>query len=210
VYEYKAWKYLYPPRPEHVVTSDLLRLYEGRGWVAQYKKNGTCVTVTIAPEGKVTVCDRRGGVLKSWQCTARLKDILRAQVPAQRWTMLVAELMHSKTPTIKDTLYIRDIIVYQDTHLIGTTFTERQLILDALFPREGAESYSHWQLTEGVWRAKVLTSGFEALFLSIKQPKIDEGLVLFDPNGKLKWCVKPTSNESWQVKCRHPTKNYQF
>jgi hypothetical protein len=210
MHSYTSWQYLYPPRPEHVITSDVIALYEQRGWVAQYKKNGTCAVVTISPTGDVTVHDRRAAKLKSWQCPKDLANILRARVTQKRWTMLIAELLHSKTPTIKDTLYVRDIIVYQNTHLVGTTWQERQVILDAIIPRSGAETYSHYEVDEGLWRAKTLQGNLTQLFLAIDNPKIDEGLVLFDPAGKLKWCIKEGGNASWQVKVRYPTKNYQF
>jgi len=207
--DYSSWKYLYPPRPEHVITSDLLPLYESRNWVGQYKKNGTCVTITIDPKGSLLVCDRYGNKLKSWQCPPWLGLFILNNVPNKRWTMLVAELLHSKTPTIKDTLYLRDVIVYQNIHLIGTTFNERQHILGGLFSERIKEEYSHWEITSNIWLAKNFDSNFAEKFKKIKDPRIDEGLVLIKPDAKLKWCLKEGSN-SMSVKCRYPTKNYQF
>jgi hypothetical protein len=216
--DYTAWKFLYPPRAEHVVTSDMLPMYEQRGWVYQYKKNGTSTTITIDPDGNVRFMTRHGDVHRAWVCPTWLQVALLQYVPAKRWTMLVAELMHSKTPTIKDTLYIYDVIVYQSQHLIGYTLNERLKILDGVFPRTEDEAdvvninwqRSHWVIQNGIWLAKTFTQGASEAFHGIKNPKIDEGLVVKDPKSKLKWCNKATANEAWQVKVRYPTKNFQF
>jgi len=207
---YSTYTYLYPPRAGHVITSDLLHMYEERGWVAQYKKNGTSTTITIDPLGNVKFMTRHATAHKAWQCPTWLQVALLQYFPAKRWTMIIAELLHNKTPSIKDTLYIYDVIVYQNTHLIGSTFNGRQKILDGIFPHEGKEADSHWEISAGIWRAKNLTSGFHKAFADIADPKIDEGLVVKDPAAKLKWCNKAENNTSWQVKCRYPTKNSQF
>lgn len=210
IMNYKEWKYLYPPRPEFVITSDMLPMYEARGWYHQYKKNGTCTTVTIDPKGNVKFMSRHATAHKAWRCPEWLSLAIAQYFPRKVWTMAVAELLHSKTPTIKDTLYFHDIIVAHSMHLIGSTFEERQAILDGYLPMEGAEAQSHWVLQAGIWRAKNIPTGHADAFLGIRNASIDEGLVLKDPKGKLRWCNKADANNSWQVKCRYPTKNYQF
>jgi len=186
-------------------------MYEKRGWWAQYKKNGTCTTITLDPAGDLKFMTRHAEKHKAWQCPPWLGAFLLNIMPAKCWTMLVAELLHSKTPTIKDTLFIHDVIVYKSTHLIDSSFAQRQIILDGILPTaEATEHYSHWEIAAGVWRAKNLKSGFVEAFDNIKNPRIDEGLVVKDPAGKLKWCIKEDANKSWQAKARYPTKNYQF
>lgn len=209
--EYKSWTYLYPPRPESVVTADMLPYYQKRGWWAQYKKNGTNSLVVVSPKGEVDFWTRHGTRHKAWNCNAYLKSYILDVVPRRSWTILVAELLHNKTQSIKDTLYFHDVIVYRNEHLVGTTFAMRQVLLDGVLPLgNAAESHSHWVLTHGVWRAKNMTKDFLKTFKSIKDTKVDEGLVVKNPEGKLVWCLKPGVNSSWQVKVRYPAKNYQF
>lgn len=207
---YSEYKFLFPPRPEHVVTSDLIEHYEGRGWKYQYKKNGTSTVITISPKGEIDFRTRHGDKHKAWSCPESLRHALLARVPAKRWTVLVAELLHSKTPTIKDTFFIYDLLVHQSTHLIDVSLEERLLILDGMFPCQGAEAQTHWVLCEGIWRAKTFERGGSKAFSTIRNAKIDEGLVFKDPKAKLKWCYREKANSSWQVKVRYPTKNYQF
>jgi hypothetical protein len=208
--QYETGQFLFPPRPEHVITSDMLGFYQSRGWVAQYKKNGTCTIIIIDPIGDVKFVTRHGKPHRAWSCPEKLKKTLSVLAPQKRWTVLVAEVLHSKTPTIKDTIYIHDIIVHQNVHLVGSSFAERQKILDWIIPQKGIEAYSHWEFEPGIWRAKNLSEGFEKAWVSIWNPKIDEGFVLKNPDATLKWCVRENSNSDWLVKVRYPTKNYQF
>ena len=45
----------------------------------------------------------------------------------------------------------------------------------------------------------LFTEGFKELFTGIKDVTIDEGVVLKDPEGKLKVCDMQKANEHWQV-----------
>lgn len=209
--KYDTWKYLYPPRPKNVITHDILPLYEARGWTAQIKKNGTNSIIAVAPDKTVYWRNRHAENHKSWTCPKQLADDLADRCPSGVWTMMVAEILHLKTVDIKDVVYVHDLIVYQSIHLVGETFETRQRMLDFILPTQGAaEGPNYYVLSKGLWRAKNFTKGFVSLFQGIKNPRVDEGLVLKNPKGQLKWCVKPDANSSWQVKCRYPTKNYQF
>lgn len=208
--DYSEWKYLYPPRAEHIITRDVIKMYEMRGWWGQYKKNGTSTTVTVDPQGNVRFMTRHAEPHKAWQCPTWLLASILERVPKNVWTMFVAELLHSKTPSIKDTLFIYDVVVYKSQHLVGTSFQERQKILNSIFPCEGKEEYSHWELCAGVWRAKNLTQNLTEVFQAIEDPKVDEGLVLKNPKDVLDPGTQQKNNTRWQVKVRYPTKNYQF
>jgi len=209
--KYDSWKYLFPPRPESAIPPDMLAFYEKRGWVCQYKKNGTCTIIGVSPDRKLIAINRHQENHKAWQLTQHIKDALRSIFTKPLWYVVVAEIMHSKTPTIKDTIFIHDILVHESEYLVGTTFKERQEILNP-YLLTNVETKTHYVCdTDGkVWFAKIYDKGFADLFRSIKEPKIDEGLVLKDPNGKLRSCDRADANSSWQVKCRHSTKSYQF
>ena len=208
---YKEFQYLYPPRPEHVLSSDRLPYYEKDGWVAQYKKNGTCTIVATGPDGKggmqFIAMNRHKENHKAWQLTTDIKEALSKLLPHHCWTVLVGEILHSKTPTIKNTIFFHDILVMNGEYLLDTTFAQRQIWLTALLP-SNVESYSHYAVTEHVWRAKLLVKDFAKHFESIKNQVVDEGLVLKKPNAKLKMCDSEKTNSGWQAKVRYAKKHY--
>jgi len=209
--KYDSFKYLYPPRPEAAIPPDMLEWYEKRGWVAQYKKNGTNTIIAISPDKEFTAMNRHAANHKAWQLTSYIKQELVRLFLEEYWIVLVAEIMHSKTKTIKDTIFIHDILVYQNEFLIDSEFETRQKLLDSKLITK-VETQTHYVCDKDnkIWYAKRFTKDFEKLFFDIKDPTIDEGLVLKNPKGKLSSCSKPTSNESWQVKVRHNSKKYNF
>jgi len=210
MWEYNQFKYLYPPRPEFVLTSDRIPFYEKDGWVGQYKMNGTNTILAMSPEGSFTAMNRHNEEHRAWQLTEEIKTSLRQLLPKGSWTVLVGEIMHSKTPTIKNTIYFHDVLVHQSKHLVGMTFKDRQILLEKLLPSNGKEDKSHYFVTDRIWRAKLITKNIHKHFVEIEDPKILEGFVLKLPTGKLKPCYTENNNTSWQYKIRYPTKNYQF
>ena len=208
---YDSFKYLYPPRPEFILSYDRISFYERMGWFGQYKKNGTCTILALSPSGDFTAMTRHAEAHKQWEMNASLKKSLRSILPQGEWIVLVSELLHNKTVSIKNTLYIHDILVYNSEYLLGSTLKSRQVILDKILPYHD-EEYSHYVLDPNnkLWRAKNFTKDILKQFQSITDPKIDEGIVLKDPTGKLSLCDKPDSNKSWQAKVRYATKNYSF
>jgi hypothetical protein len=209
--KYTDFKFLYPPRPETAVVTAMLSYFEKQGWVAQYKKNGTCTIVGIAPNKDVILMNRHGESHKAWFITEHLKGELARLFPENKWFLLVAEIMHSKGPTIKDTLFVHDMLVWKSDMLLDSTFKERQDILDNRLITN-VEGHSHYVLDDKnkLWYAKRFDKDFKKIFNSIRDPKIDEGLVLKDPEGKLRNCLTPTDNSYWMVKCRHKSKGYAF
>jgi len=206
---YEKWGYMWPPRPEHALTSDRFGYYEVQGYWAQYKKNGTCMIVWYTPNGDFILYNRHKEPIKNWDLPTAVKAKLKELLPKGKWTVLLAELMHHKVAGIKNTVYFHDILVHESVLLAGETFEKRQEILSKLLPA-GAEAYSHYVVSEGIWRAKNFKSDFLKIFKSIKNQKIDEGLVLKNPTAQLKHCYKADSNAGWQIKFRYPTKNYNF
>lgn len=213
--EYNEFSYLFPPRPEHKVARGLLSHYERLGWHAQVKKNGTC-TVIFAKGDQVIFKTRHaeeqkdGDDHKMWTPKQAHIDFFRG---SDKWNVYVAELLHSKTPHIKDDLYIFDQIVQDGVQLVGTTFAERQALLRARFAGEIEEHKAdarrdQLRIHKHVCLAKNFKSGFDKLFDTLKPE--DEGLVMKKPDAKLEACFKVTSNAAWQVKSRVPHKNYSF
>lgn len=208
-FPYKAWRYLYPPRPKYILTYDRIPYYEGKGWVAQYKKNGTCTVVGVSPEGKFHAMNRHAQQHKAWHMTPHIKKELLKRLPKGVWTVLIGEILHSKTKEIKDTIYFHDVLVHNSEYLIGSTFMERQQILETLLPG-GKDKGSYWELDKKLWRAKLITKNILDHFHNIEKIRVDEGVVLKNPTGKLRLCNKEDNNLDWQFKVRYAAKNYQF
>ena len=202
---YITFQYLFPPRPEKAISRDLLPIFERRGWVGQYKKNGTNTIIYHEPEHKLQYWNRHEKT-QSWNSIPAIDQFFKELFPNQ-WFVLVAELLHQKHPAVKNTLFIHDILVCQSELLTDITYEDRLKILSNLFPTN-VEAASHTVVTENIWVAKTFKKDFVGLFNAIKDPKLDEGLVLKDPNAKLKSCNKADTNSGWQIKCRYATKNY--
>ena len=211
---YPDWSFLYPPRPEKAILPSLIPSFETRGWVSQYKLNGTCTFIGVDPQGGLHTLTRHNTPHKMWKPSERTKA-LAAFCPRGQWTVFIAELLNDKTPLIKDTLYLFDIIVSSSLQLVGTTFQERQDFLSELmFPKgiqdpksnwwEKSPEKSHAVVAPGIWLAKTQRTGLRDIFTQIRDAgdKSVEGLVLKDPKGVLEYAYRAGSNQGWQCKCR--------
>lgn len=207
--KYTQYGYVWPPRPETAIPSDMLGYYEKERWVAQIKKNGTCSLIFVSPEGEVIFKTRHNDDHKAWSPLPEHKEFFRS-ISGGQWAVFEAELLHNKGNTVKNTFYIFDIIVWQGDYLTGTTFAERQGLLQNIFKDDmQTGTVDHWNITDKIWLAKPITSNFLELYESLTHQE-DEGLVLKNPEAKLKLCNKQNANGGWQVKCRRQHKNYSF
>lgn len=209
--KYQKFQFLYPPRPENAIPSAMLTYYEGRKWLAQFKKNGTNTEIAISPDKQFFMKTRHNTDHKQWSLTPHIQKELIRLLPEKEWFVICCELLHNKTKEIKDTIYIFDVLVWKGEFLYDSTFAERKKLLDDRLITN-VEAVSHYVCDNAgkIWYAKAFDKDFKALFAAIKDPNVDEGLVLKDPNGKLEACAKPTDNAHWQVKCRHTKKGYAF
>lgn len=206
---YTEATFLYPPRPINKILPELLDFYEKRGYWAQIKKNGTCSILGVSPTGEIYTKTRHGEDHRIWRSSEESLQPFKSRANS-KWRIYVVEILDAKTPHIKDSIYIHDIIVNNNEILEGSTFSERQKLLRSIFQYLTQGGFGYDKITEKVWLAQLIKKKFKAIFDSIKNPKVDEGLVLKDPNGKLKPMWREDTNSGWQVKCRKPHKNYSF
>ena len=224
---FDSYTYLWPPRPEKAIPPTMLSYYESKGWLAQIKLNGTCNVLAVNPERHIVAMSRHKEPHKLWTPNADSERAF-AHLPGNGWYVFVAELLHSKVadPGLKNINYIHDMLVADGEMLNGSAYQARLDFLYALFSRhidaqEQPDSISHTVIDANTWLAKSHCSGlailggtmmgdFEKLFAETAKHKEMEGLVLKDPEAKLKLCVKADSNSAWQVKCRNPSKAYSF
>lgn len=185
--------FFYPPRPENAIAPGLLKYYENLGWWAQIKKNGTCTVVSVDRESNVTFKTRHNEDHKAWAPTEAIIEYFE-QFPD---SIFAAELLHSKHHSVKNTMYIFDIMRLEGHDLTGSTFEFRDTLLLTL-PE-----------TEHVLIAKTYVRDFSALYGGLANA-IDEGLVLKNPKAKLERPTRKSANTDWMVKCRRETKNYGF
>jgi len=204
--------FLAPQRAEHKILPAMLDGYEKRGWWAQVKKNGTNSIIEVLPDGNIRSWNRHGEPHKQWQ----FSDGSRAaflNLPKGHY-VFNAELLHSKTPHIKDVNYLHDLLVFRGEHLIGVSYTTRYELLMELF-RElflkgpalnvvDPNMNSHFVVDRHTWIARNINN-FSEQFLSLRARE-DEGIVVKDPCA----CLGFRSNPSWSYKCRVPHKNYGF
>lgn len=197
----------WPPRPTKAVMPDFLKIIERQGWICQVKKNGTCTVLDYDPATqKVQAWTRHGEAHKNWSpdlttpCLRKLKELKGGRY------QLVGELLHSKVPGIKDTLYLFDILIADGKSLVGTDYQTRFALLHSLWPK--LHETPHYDAVDTrLWIATAYTSGFRVLFDSLVYPE-DEGVVLKNPKAPLDPCVRELSNTKWNLKCRKPTANF--
>jgi hypothetical protein len=201
--EYNEYNYLFPPRPENAIPKDLIHVYEKKGYIAQLKKNGTC-TVIFINDGEVIYKTRHNENHKGWTPKSAHMNFFKT---LKGWNVIVAELLHNKVSTIKDHLYMFDILVHENKYLIDCTLAERLEILHSLW-EHNEQSDGRLMINNNFSIAKTYKINFRDIFNNLG--KEDEGIVLKDPTSKLKSCSRATANNSWQVKCRITHKNYSF
>ena len=199
---YNKLAYITPPRAEQAIPKSFLSIWEGEGWIAQVKKNGTNTVIFVDPDKNMTFMSRHGTELKAWSPTTSSTKIFK-DLPDDKWYVFNAELMNNKTKNVKDTLYIFDILVYHDQYLLGTTYSQRYKLMMNMF-LTGKEQCveSHFVLNNNAWLARNIASDFSSVFKKLKNDE-DEGLVLKNPNGQLTF----DKNDEWMVKCRRTQGN---
>lgn len=203
---YTEFSYLWPPRPETKIARPQLEFFRTRGYWAQKKKNGTC-TLIFCRGNEIMYRTRHpnlnNGEHQLWAPSGDHNVFFAGR---KKWSVFVAELLHSKTKHLKNELYIFDQLVHDGVQLIGSTFAERQQLLHDQF--SGADEGDQVRVAPRITLAKCFDEGFTELFSALKPE--DEGLVLKNPSAVLSACIRQDSNTAWQVKCRIPHKNYGF
>ncbi len=203
---YDAYTYLFPPRPEVKVPRGMLTYYEKLGWWAQKKKNGTNTPVFTNGTQVIFKTRHLDEDHKMWSPKPEHIDYFRQLAKNGKWHMFCCELLHNKTQHIKDHLYIFDIIVKDGVQLVGTSLAQRQnTLMEGVV---GDDMDDRIEVSPYISVAKCYKTGFVELFDHLA--KEDEGLVIKDPNAKLKPCFREGGNGLWQVKSRIPTPNYSY
>lgn len=197
--KYTEYSFLFPPRPEKMILSSMLGIFEQKKYVAQIKKNGTGSIIAISPDKEIFLKTRHGSDHKMWIPPEGMFDPFYS-LP-NRWYYFCFELLHSKTKHIKNTMYLHDILVSNNNYLLGITYEARHNLLQRLFRKVQDVTSQYMMITDNIWIANNYNLGFENLFHSLHASE-DEGLVLKNPAAELSLCTKEDSNSHWMIKCR--------
>ena len=189
---------IYPPRPEQLISYEELNRYEMMGYLAQIKMNGTCSIFETQPSDPFCYT-RHQTPHKLWRpAISKALDPIKSLRPD---TILVGELLHSKVAGgPKDTIYLFDIVQLEGRNLVGEPLELRLKMLENLFKFQKVQPF-YYEVTDQLWVVKSFYNDFLKVFQNLEKPWY-EGLVLKNPNAKLKSCLKKSENSAWQVKCR--------
>lgn len=215
---YEKYMYLFPPRPIETTHHKELGKFDNGLYMAQPKYNGTCCNVFISPK-ELHVMNRHKTPI-----TSNYSDVdFRGMYRGDGWMVVSGEFLNKNKIGENNNPFnlkfvIWDILVYNSEYLIGSTFLERMQLLEQLYPSvqmrvgDTFEGYRHLCITDhkNIFKAPCYDSKFEALYKMIVDVDLYEGLVLKRSNAKLTLGLTEKNNNTWQIKCRKPTKNYQF
>ena len=179
-------------------------------FLAQPKLNGSCMELYMNGE-EVIVMNRHKKVMNHKLDVEELKSLYRG---SGEWMVLIGELMNKNK---KDELgkhwnhkfVIFDILVFDGDYMIGSTFEERAILLEKLYPKEEIKLFLS-KVTENCYRVISLIGNFKNIYDKIIPYDMYEGLVLKRKDGKLENGASAKNNTRTQLKCRKPTKNYSF
>lgn len=215
---YDKYSYLFPPRPVNTTHFTQLGIYDNGQFIAQPKYNGTCCNVFIS-KTELVVMNRHKRNITSNYSEIDLKGLHKGD----GWLVLCGEFLNKnkkgedgKPFNLKFVIW--DILVYDSKYLLGSTFSERMALLEQLYPcvkmvvGKELNSLSHLCFTnyKNCYKAPCYEYGFDVLYNSIVDTDLYEGLVLKRKDAKLSYGLTERNNSDWQIKCRKPTKNYDF
>lgn len=196
-------RFVSPPRPDLAVSPDMLPIFEKQGYALQVKKNGTYALIFVEGDGRVWSLNRHGEPHKAWEMGKENEAFFSAF--AARAPVFCAEILHSKVPGIRDTIYVHDLISLDNKSLIGTTYQERyHHLLDLMWEPKAAETFCYYLVRSKIWLARNIYKDFLSTFKGLSSPE-DEGVVVKKTSAR--WY--PGKN-SWCVKARRPNKNLSF
>ena len=208
---YLNFQYLFPPRPEIKAPHSVIKQYEGQNFIAQPKLNGSCA-VLFTDGHQVIMMNRHKDTFSRDLLID--KEELKKLHKGEGWLVLTGEYMNKSKKDSQGKLFngkfvIFDILVYQNQYLTGSTFSERQILLDNLYSLKPYDKFIS-QIESHLYRVNNITTNITQSWEEIIKTDMYEGFVLKKPTGSLDTGYRSDNNTGWQLKIRKPTKNYQY
>lgn len=211
--KYDKFTYLYPPRPTTAVEylGDTYQGLKSRNWITQFKLNGSRNMIYISPDGDIEFWNRHGERPRNYTPPDWLLDELREHVSwgAGKWTVIDGELLHLKHASVKNTLYLFDILVLNSELLLYQDYAIRYEKLINILSPLGYDDIAS-RVSEHIWVANNILPADWDNYWSLTQNPIIEGFVFKNPKGVLKPMFTAKNNSDWMVRCRKSTKSYAF
>lgn len=206
--KYDNFKYMYPPRPEYVISPDQLTKYE-KDHLVQPKLDGTCCLIFI--KGNEFKYYGRHKNENFTNFKLKFSDLEILKCGNDNWNVIVGEYLNKNKKGIdgkpwNHKLIIFDILVYNGEYLLDTTFEERIKLLDNLFGKIDENQYLY-KITDNIFRVKSFYDNFLERWNDITKTEVFEGFVLKKKQQKLTKGLSEKNNLSH--KCRRTTKNYR-
>ena len=174
------------------------------------------------PDGRIEFYGRKKEKLPRYRPPASMIAELRGlNLVSGRFHVLDGGLLHYKTPRVKNTLVLWDILVHESSYLLGTGFGERYALLEkivrkpdrwaTLFDDQRSEDIPvALTIAKTLWLAPIFRTKFKQLFdMGSRLPEI-EGIVLKNTRMPLQRAFRMEDNASWMIRVRKPRIGYQF
>ena len=218
---FRKWRYIYPPRPSSAMPYEDSDGYRGGGWKAQLKLNGTRNLIVFNPDGGVEFYNRHAAHHKAWTAPDWMVEEIRERfcVKKGKWSIIDSELLHSKHTSVKDTLYVFDILVLDGRYLVGTSYEDRFAMLSEVCGRPTTEVAGFdgmvLEIGRGLWMATVIDEpkwdaawALSERIVGNEKPII-EGLVFKRAKAMLDFGHSAANNGLWMVRCRRESKSFR-
>lgn len=208
---FNTFRYIFPPRPQNAVPLTELTFWDNGMMIAQPKMNGS--NVVIFMNGKdVHVYNRHNQRMTNFQLD---KEELLKLYSGEGWMVLNGEYLNkSKSDengqVFNHKLILFDILVYNGSYLLGTSFQDRVNLLDSLYGKIDSEKKYLFSINENVYRVKSYITNFKQIFDELITIDVIEGFVMKRKSAKLEIGNTELNNTKSQIKFRKPSKNYKF
>jgi len=222
---YNQYRYLYPPRPEKALPSNVIPSYEARNeYGAQPKLNGDCLLIFM--NGIETILmDRHNTVYSKSKIDLEIASLYRETLSdgvTNKWMVLVGEYMSKSQRDASGSIWnhkfvIHDIIAYDGVQLVGDTFEERVELLDRLYGKDDKEitptgikklDFLYNTTSSVCFRVKTYYHNLDKLWEDLVSIGMYEGLVFKKLKSRLENGNKVANNSANMFKFRKATKNY--
>lgn len=225
---YKEFRYLFPPRPEKALPSNVIPSYEARGeYGAQPKLNGDCLVVFM--NGKQTILmDRHNTTYTKSKIDLEIASLYRETIaegiPTNKWMVLTGEYMAKSQKQADGSVWnhkfvIHDIIVYDGMQLVGDTFEERVDLLDRIYGTDDKEitptgikqlDFLYSTTSKECYRVKTYYHNLDVVWGALVAIGMYEGLVFKKLKARLENGIKVANNSASMFKFRKETRNYTY
>jgi ATP-dependent DNA ligase len=202
-------RYIYPPRPAITVHPRQLSDLEATGqWWWQYKYDGDRCLVAIE-SNNVYVGNRHGKFYPPFKFPSIRSSVSKLVTPTNVTYYLDGELLQ---PEGQPPILVLFDILYGGKDLLGVSQEERFEMLAKLchHPKVLCAEKIAFEISPGLWLAPHGDKNFVRHFHETANHKLVEGVLLRKKGSYLNNGGSGEYEVDWQIRCRHPTKNYRF